>query len=336
MSPRRRHRDNEKLPPYVYLKKGRYVLEVYDKGTKKRTESRLCAGTATLSEIWQAYEAKTKDRTGSFQWLSGKYQKSSDFKRLSRNTQRDYEGAHRRVCAMKLKGDLSLGEIPLRAWTPGLVQKFLDKRGDQAPVTANREKAYISRVFSWGAARDYVTANPAKSVSRIPEHARTRYVTDAEYATALEHAAESGSPYLVPIIELAYLLRARLAEVLDLRRENCQPDGLLLKRRKGSKDSFNDWTPRLRDAVIAAKALHGNILSQYLVPGYDRGRMRESTVQSAWQRLKKHHGIDWNIHDLKAKGVTDTSENKLAASGHRDPRMLAVYDRLPGRVKPTR
>jgi len=48
-------------------------------------------------------------------------------------------------------------------------------------------------------------------------------------------------------------------------------------------------------------------------------------------------GERFTIHDLKAKGITDTEgDNKLAASGHRDPRMLAVYDRLPGRVDATR
>ena len=215
------------------------------------------------------------------------------------------------------------------------MQKFLDRRGRDAPVTANREKAYIPRVFSWGVARGHIADNPAKKVPRIRESARTRYVTDSEYAIALEAAAESGSMYRVPKMELAYLLRARLSEVLDLKRDACQEDGILLKRRKGSRDSFNEWSPRLRAAVNAAKSLHGEILSRYLIPGADRGRMQESSVQTAWQRLKRKHGFDWTLHDLKAKGVTDTEENKLAASGHRDPRMLAIYDRLPGRVKPT-
>jgi len=45
----------------------------------------------------------------------------------------------------------------------------------------------------------------------------------------------------------------------------------------------------------------------------------------------------WSMHDLKAKGITDTENaDKLAASGHRDPKMLAIYDRLPGRVTATR
>jgi len=41
----------------------------------------------------------------------------------------------------------------------------------------------------------------------------------------------------------------------------------------------------------------------------------------------------FTIHDLKRKGVTDTSGDKLAASGHRDPAMLKVYDVLPAELQ---
>ena len=52
MSPRRRLRANEKLPPYVYLKRGRYVLVHYDPATRKQTERRLCDGSCTIAEVW--------------------------------------------------------------------------------------------------------------------------------------------------------------------------------------------------------------------------------------------------------------------------------------------
>jgi integrase len=240
---------------------------------------------------------------------------------------------------MAMAGGGTLGEIAITLWTPPLIQGFLDKRGQHAPVTANREKSYISRVFSWGLARGHVIDNPAKKVPRIKEHARTRYVTDQEYTATLELAAASRTPYLVPVMELAYLLRARLAEVLDLKREDCHADGILLHRRKGSKDSFVAWSPRLRAATSAAKGMQRAIASPYLITGHDYGRMKESTVQTAWRRIwdKRTDGADrFTLHDLKAKGITDADENKLAASGHRDPRMLAIYDRLPGRAKPTR
>jgi integrase len=342
MAPRPRHPQTQKLPPYVYKAKGRYILRTYDPATQRQKETRLCDGTATMAQVWAAYDARhLPPDHGTFRWLSRTYLDSPQFAQLAAGTQRDYQGAHRRICAMELTDDRLLGDIPLSTWTSPLVQRWQDRRGKDAPVTCNREKSYMARVFAWGLARGHVTDNPVRAIPRLTEHARTRYVTDLEYTAALETAAASGTPYLVPVMELAYLLRARLAEVMDLQRTHLDADGILLHRRKGSRDSHIAWSPRLRAAVDAALAMHGQIAGRYLIQGGDYGRMKESTVQTAWQRLM----VDWaaagrerfTLHDLKAKGITDTKEgDKLAASGHRDPRMLAIYDRLPGRVTPAR
>lgn len=71
--------------------------------------------------------------------------------------------------------------------------------------------------------------------------------------------------------------------------------------------------------------------------------MRESTVQTAWQRLMKDHAIPaglrerFTVHDPKAKGITDTDRiDQAAAAGHLDASITArVYDRLPQPVKPS-
>jgi integrase len=212
-------------------------------------------------------------------------------------------------------------------------------------VVCNREKAYISRVFSWGQLRGHCAGNPAEGVPRLTEHARTRYVTDDELAAFAAYCAEESSAavYLIPIMELCYLLRARTAEALDIKTDQINSDGVLLKRRKGSKDSLVSWSPRLRAAVDAASAAkrERGILSAWLFVGSDRARLKEATVQTAFQRLMRAWSgmghARWTIHDLKAKGITDTANHdKLAASGHRDPKMLAIYDRLPGKVTATR
>ena len=43
----------------------------------------------------------------------------------------------------------------------------------------------------------------------------------------------------------------------------------------------------------------------------------------------------FTLHDLKRKGVSDFQRDKLAASGHRSPKMLQIYDVLPATVAPT-
>ena len=52
--------------------------------------------------------------------------------------------------------------------------------------------------------------------------------------------------------------------------------------------------------------------------------------------MRKWEGECFTLHDLKAKGITDTQGDKQAAGGHVDPKMVAIYDRLPLDVDPTR
>lgn len=43
----------------------------------------------------------------------------------------------------------------------------------------------------------------------------------------------------------------------------------------------------------------------------------------------------FTLHDLKRKGVADFEGDKFAASGHRLPQTLQVYEVLPATVAPT-
>jgi len=59
--------------------------------------------------------------------------------------------------------------------------------------------------------------------------------------------------------------------------------------------------------------------------------------QLTWQYRAVERGLKerFTLHDLKRKGVSDFQGDKLAASGHRSPQMLQVYDVLPATVAPT-
>jgi integrase len=341
----RKVKADNRLPPYVYLAKGRYVFRHYQDG-KLGKEVILCKAGAALSDVWKAYEAlQANAPRRTLAWIIDQYLASADYKRLKPVTQKDYAGYARRIGAAKLKSGAEFGGAALDSITPGIIRKYMDRRGQDAPVSANRELAFLSVVFGWARERDIVKTNPAHGVRRNTETARTVYVADADYLRVYRLAGER-YPYLQPIMDLAYLCRMRLAEVLDLTRANLRPEGLHVIRRKGSRDNITLWTPRLRAAVDLALAqpracVHLDDRRNYLLPGRDGARLKESTVQTAWHRVIREamaRGLEqrFTIHDLKAKGVTDTDRaDQLAASGHRDPRMLNVYDRLPQPVKPS-
>ena len=101
----------------------------------------------------------------------------------------------------------------------------------------------------------------------------------------------------------------RLCEVLDLTRANITEKGLHVIRRKGSRANITTWSPRLRAAVDAGLALPRKIrpidpAKDYIIPSPDGGRFRESTVQTAWQRIypiAEQMGLKerFTIHDIK-------------------------------------
>lgn len=78
----------------------------------------------------------------------------------------------------------------------------------------------------------------------------------------------------------------------------------------------------------------------YIVHDKNGQKISEAAFKSAWRRLKpkmKAAGVEpFNFHDLKAKGVSDFDGDQLRASGHKDPKMLKVYDRKKHQVKSTR
>jgi integrase len=128
----------------------------------------------------------------------------------------------------------------------------------------------------------HLSASSVPGCDEQPEAvARQRYVTDGEYLHVLELARKSGTPYLANIMELAYMCRLRLSEVLDLDRSRILKEGLLINRRKGSKDALVPWTNRLRTAICPP----GPASTQWIFVSTSRGRMAETTVQTAWQRL---------------------------------------------------
>lgn len=351
MAPRKRERSTplpngikgDALPPYVYWDtsgRGRWIWRYLDPDTSRWRGKRLAGPSATLREIWDAYEAITREPPArTLRDLVARFEVSPQWADLGRLTQRDYQLCAGVILATATKAGTPLADTHLADWTPGTVRAYCDQRAESSRSRANHELRYLRRLFSWAYERDLIAGNPARGVKSLKEPPRQRYVSDGEYAAFLEFAGPR-YPYLVPIVEIAYLCRLRLSEVLDLRRVDIRDDGLFAARRKGSKDALTDWSPRLRAAVDCALSLHGTIASLYLIPGPDRARMRESTVQTAWQRAMVEWAAlgnpRWTIHDAKRKGVSDVDGDKLAASGHRSMAMLKVYDVLPSKAPATR
>jgi hypothetical protein len=234
-----------------------------------------------------------------------------------------------------LKDTRPFGATCVDEITPGVIAAYRDKRGeDKAPVTGNREMAYLSLIFSWGYERELVKANPVKGVKRHTERPRERYIEDWEYQLVYDLAATPH--YLRPAMELAYLCRLRKIEVLAFSRlKDLTTEGVIARRVKRSRTQIVTWSDRLRDAVAAGGGA-STVASVYVIHDRRGQRIRESTFDTAWQRLMvkaSRRGLKsrFTFHDIKAKGVSDFDGDKQRAAGHRTAR-AAAHLRPQGRA----
>lgn len=325
------------LPPNVYKGKSAYELRIYLGKSAPRKAIRICAIDAPMSEIWKAYEQHTKRKVKTLAWLLVEYQASSQYSGNAISTIKTRDSQVTRISAYLLRNSKRFGDVDLKNITPGVMRKYLDARErDKAPAAGNRESSLVSVAWNWALERDMITIpNPCTVVKRNFEQARTRYVTDKEYAVAYELAEHY--PYLQPIMEMAYLCRMRRIEILGAMRQQILQEGFDTLRAKGSKDAITLWSDRLRAAVNYDA---GKVKSLYIIHDKRGQKINEEAVKSAWTRLKKlmiKAGIEsFNLHDLKAKGVSDFEGDKLKASGHHDAKMLKIYDRKKMEIEATK
>ncbi len=325
MPPKRR---TENLPPYVYKRSKHYIRRIYTGVNQPMRSVILCPIDAPVSEVWRVYEKQTQCQIKTLRWLLHNYTDTDTFKAKAYSTQKSQLAQIDRITAYKLKNGKGFGDVRLKQITAGVIRKYLDARArDGSPVAGNRDVSLISAAWNWTLERDLtLLTNPCTVVKRNPEQPRSRYVTPQEYKIAYDLVI--GSPYLRPAMELAYLCRMRMSEILSARREQILEEGFDTKRLKGSNDTITRWSDRL---IKAINYDGGQVKSVFIIHDKRGQRITTSAFKSAWTRLKKRMqqaGIEpFNFHDLKAAGISDFDGDKLQASGHRDPKMLKVYDR---------
>lgn len=152
----RKNPEDNWMPPRVRRGKSAYEFRTPDGRTV-----RLCNRDLTKSQVWAAYENFINDiRAGSnFHALCEEFYNSGDFHELATETRKDYRkyGSKVNVVFGKMKPDNI---------KPEHIRKYMDKRGVKSRVQANREKAFISRVFRWAYERGKVKMNPCHGVKQ--------------------------------------------------------------------------------------------------------------------------------------------------------------------------
>ena len=317
---RNRKKKFQQLPRYVYAQRERIIYR--PPGEKATVIGRR---ETPISEIWEAYRQVSGQRTDTLQYLVDQYYAGQHYQGLK--SRKEVKRALDNLLAQPA-GKTTFGQVRYTSITPGVIRKYLDYRDC---VAGNREVAYLSAAWSWCYERDIIgQVNPCKGVRKKVEKPRDRYITDDEYKLIYDNAIG----YLQVAMELAYRCRMRASEVLDTRVKDIEEEGLNTRRLKGSDSALTLWSPALLAAVD--RGLVGCLrVPEMPIVNKNGSPVRYSALRSAWVRATAKAGIKANFHDLKAKGVSDFTGDKQQASGHKDPKMVRVYDRKRRKVDAT-
>ncbi|MCM2131429.1 site-specific integrase [Larsenimonas rhizosphaerae] len=356
------HIDQTRLPARVYFDhRGRgnwYVLYCDVAGKQKRQN--IANIHTTLSELHRIMEERKGITRDTLRFVLGRFHESAQYKMLALKTRSDYDYCRDLVVEMPTRLGKPLGDVPLRHFKPALIQRLIDRiAGEGTPSKANHILRYLRRVFRWGINRGYCDTNPAQGVEAAKERQQRRLPDIDTMMTLVDFARERGkrvrgekgacAPYLWIVMELAYLCRLRGIEIITLTDANATTQGILTNRRKGSRDNIVRWDTRLRAAWNAATQRRADIWrvksrtapshpeERTLIVAADGEELRKSSLDTAWQRMIKlaiEEGViprelRFGLHDLKRRGITDTTgtrHDKQDASGHRSAAMLDVYD----------
>lgn len=358
------HINQKKLPKGCYWDKVKqHWYTIYKKPNGKSGRKRIAGPTALMSELHRIMEAENGIDRDTFSFLADKYFKSTAYKKLS--NKKNHLDAYKILKAFPTKIKKPLHEMSIKLWTDGLVQKVIDKTSiNNGPSAAVKLNAFIRRVFSWNIKRDHCKYNPAIKTELPEERKKQIYPSHRAYYALLNHAKAKGTysqkfkgscpHYIWIVMELEYLCRQRGIETRTMTDKDIDDIGVTTNRTKGSKTNVTEWNDRLKLAVDEAqkarKAIYDAKGRPTPLKASDRPlivntmgeSLKASAYHSAWQRFITNAiqigVIDaserFSLHDLKRKGVTDTKGDKLKASGHRDPKMMAIYDKSIDRVKP--
>ena len=306
----RPRKTNRHLPPCVYQKHGAYY---YVKAGRWHPLGR------DLREVLTQYaRLSTAQTSGMVRLIEDAYPVIT--RDLADNTKKQY-----RIAANKLAPVLI--EFSPEQVTPKHVAAIRQHFSDH-PSMANRILSFLRSVFNYALDRGMVESNPCIGVKRNKERARDRYLTDAEYL-AIRNAASAD---LQPIIDMAYLTGQRIGDVLAIRLSDISPEGITFKTQKTGTRLLVQMTPDLQEAIAAARAIPRRVESLYLFKTKRGGRQYAyTTIRDMWNAATIRAGIaDANLHDLRAKAITDTKRqggDPQALGGHTTEAMTLRYIR---------
>lgn len=280
------------LPPHLYCKHGRYY---YDAGGKPRKWIPLGPDLSEARRRWAVLEGQQEapeDRTLAV--VARRYEREV-IPLKARRTQADNTRQLANLLAV-------FGEIPVDEITPVDVREYMDRRGRQAKVQANREKALLSHIINQARQWGYTTvANPCMGVRSFPESGRERFVTDDEF-DAVRGAAHRT---VGDAMALALLTGQRPADVLKMCRDDIRDGALHVAQNKTGKRIAIALTGEL--ASLVEKLLAHAKAPAYLIANDDGSAVTAQQLRGRFEKAREAAKVNFQFRDIRAKSGTEAS-----------------------------
>lgn len=232
------------------------------------------------------------------------------------------------------------GALPLGRLTPRMIDGYLASKLDAPDKasgritngTANRYRAYLSRLYKqamrWGRA----THNPASKAAAYPEEETPVHALTPEQVDAL---MDEVRPHAIPWIILGADTGLRRSELGALRWEDIDMEQrtILVRHRKARKPTLLTMTRRVYEQLVALQAAQdsGKVHSLYVLPRNAQGRPIDirRTLAGAGQRAGIGHvHLHMLRHTFATQALDDGAElyDVQAALGHTTSKTTQRYD----------
>jgi integrase len=295
------------------------------KEAKKRM-GEVAKGGDPLAEKRRQVAAAKAAKSGTLAFVAGEY-----FKREGRKirTMAEREATFERAILPRL-GKIQIGEVR-RDEIVRLLDRIEDQRG---PVAADKALAFLSRLFSWHAARSAAFRSPiVRGMQRTKPRERTRErVLSDDEIRALWNAAQKQRGPFASLVQFLLLTATRRNEAARATHDEITGNEWLIPaERHKSKKEFLLPLSSVALAVLSAIPVIGK------KGGYIFTTDGKNPV-SGFSKFKKSFeaasGVSgWGLHDLRRTARTLMSRAGIEADiaerclGHVIPGVRGVYDR---------
>ena len=266
--------------------------------------------------------------------LRKKREKAGTFGAVAQAFMQDYANKHRTREEMQRKINVDLAQwhdLQISDITRGDIKELLRVKARSAPVSANRLKALISKIFTWAVKEEIIAASPALSLDppggTEKDRQRSRTLSADEIKIVWEAFGRLGHPF-GPLFKMLLVTGQRRAEVGGMKWSEITEVGWRIPNERAKKGEGH---------LVPVSSLAREILDD--IPQFGEHVFRSSRFDKApggWSKAKARVDAkiaDWHLHDLRrtmATHMRSLGVDRLVVSkllNHAEAGITHIYDR---------